>query len=416
MNGFTIFRYLFGNARAVREVAENRNAVWAGMVLVITAAIARNYDQTYIGENMTWPVGSLLFSLFSGGFLFLFVDWVFIRRHVVPDENGNKPQSSARCFFGLFWMTAPIAWLYAIPVERFMDSYAAAQANLTLLAIVALWRVLLMARVYAVLVEVPFIRALGWVLLPACAEVAGIGFISLVFRGDFAAKVLAAMSGMRLSPERLLLVRAEEYAVQWAFMAGVVVAVLLLFLRYRGKTRPFPTPQTRSQPYLFLIFIVVGWVLIAIKPQREVCLNYELDLLLEHKQYHEALMIMSEHQRGDFAPSHRMAPDPYEQRSLEDLPGMFDAMDGKEAVWVRLHCLDAFRVMLGHQIDNMDTGIFLPVLKALVRIPEGKAWVAKNHEALKPLKEYMNRQYPSGEKKDFAEETKKAWRALGFEK
>ena len=47
-------------------------------------------------------------------------------------------------------MTAPLAWLYGIPYERFTDPLAATEAKVWTLALVAGWRVLLMTRVLSV--------------------------------------------------------------------------------------------------------------------------------------------------------------------------------------------------------------------------------------------------------------------------
>ncbi|MEI4896505.1 hypothetical protein Q8G71_35005, partial [Klebsiella pneumoniae] len=50
-------------------------------------------------------------------------------------------------FLTLLWLTAPLAWLYAIPYVRFLSPGAATSANLWTLACVAAWRVVLMMRV-----------------------------------------------------------------------------------------------------------------------------------------------------------------------------------------------------------------------------------------------------------------------------
>src|SRR6185503_2799832 len=105
----------------------------------------------------------------------------------------------------VFWMTAPIAWLYAIPVERFLDTYHAAQANIALLGIVSLWRVLLMSRIMAVLFEIHFLRALGWVLIAASLEVIVVVFLGAFSSGTFSRSILAGMAGMRNVPEEALL-------------------------------------------------------------------------------------------------------------------------------------------------------------------------------------------------------------------
>src|SRR5688572_24512649 len=120
--GFTLwFRYLMGEGRAIRELAENRKTIWTGVGLVLLTSIARNYDQTFIGEKpLLWLFGSLLFSLVSGTWLYLILYGGFVRR-AAADADGNKPEFWSRwfSFMGLFWMTAPVAWMYAIPVERF---------------------------------------------------------------------------------------------------------------------------------------------------------------------------------------------------------------------------------------------------------------------------------------------------------
>ena len=50
-------------------------------------------------------------------------------------------------------MTAPLAWLYAIPYERFLSPVGATRANLWTLGLVAAWRVLLIIRVLVVLLS-----------------------------------------------------------------------------------------------------------------------------------------------------------------------------------------------------------------------------------------------------------------------
>src|SRR5678815_267873 len=180
MNFRVMAGYLLGNARAIREVASNRSALWTGIVLVLLTGIARNYDQTYFFETPLWLIGPLAFSLFSGSFLYGVLIRGFAKRHFEEKQRSEKQWTT---FMALFWMTAPVAWLYAIPVERFLDSYHAAQANIALLAIVSVWRVFLMSRVISVLLEIPFRRALGWVLVGASLEVIVVVFLGLLFGG-----------------------------------------------------------------------------------------------------------------------------------------------------------------------------------------------------------------------------------------
>jgi hypothetical protein len=154
VNFWTILRFLFGNAPTIRGVARNRAALWTGISLVLLTGIARNYDQTYFLETPIWLIGPLVFSFFSGSFLYWILIRVIARRHI-PADSRNRRQWTT--FMAVFWMTAPVAWLYAIPVERFLDSYHAAQANIALLGIVSLWRVLLMGRIVSVLMQIHFV-------------------------------------------------------------------------------------------------------------------------------------------------------------------------------------------------------------------------------------------------------------------
>ena len=94
---------------------------------------------------------------------------------------------------GLFWMTAPIAWLYAIPVERFFGSYSAAVANITLLGVVSLWRVLLMSRVIQVVTGRSYFRATLRVVMAASFEVLAVFFLGPI---SFSSRILAGMGGL----------------------------------------------------------------------------------------------------------------------------------------------------------------------------------------------------------------------------
>lgn len=144
----TLLLYLFGSREAVLRVAASRSATVLALVLVLSAGLAREYD----GENLVaepWhalrPLGG---SIATGTILFLLVHALTWRRSV---HRAHGPIESYRRFMTCYWMTAPLAWLYAIPFERFLSPADAVRANLWLLAIVSVWRVLLITRVAAVL-------------------------------------------------------------------------------------------------------------------------------------------------------------------------------------------------------------------------------------------------------------------------
>ncbi len=133
----TIFKYFAGGASAIRAIAKNRSSVWAGLLFVVSVGIAREYDGEYLLAepwHLLAPIGA---SLVTSLILFVILETSFN----LPSETKPSRKSiwrDYRSFLGLYWLTAPMAWLYAIPVERIDDAPGSVRANLALLAIVSL--------------------------------------------------------------------------------------------------------------------------------------------------------------------------------------------------------------------------------------------------------------------------------------
>src|SRR5439155_26698401 len=143
----TLLRYLIGDWQAILDIAADRRAFWVGLLFVLSAGFAREYD----GEDLWHEPWHLLIplaaSLVSSFVLFTIC---FVR---VANNDPDRPSFFAgyRSFLTLFWMTAPLAWLYAVPYERFLDPLDAVRMNLFTLGLVSLWRVVLMVRVARVI-------------------------------------------------------------------------------------------------------------------------------------------------------------------------------------------------------------------------------------------------------------------------
>ncbi len=408
-------RYLLGQGRAIREVAESRSALWTGIGLVLLTAIARNYDQTFIGEKpFLWLFGPLLFSVVSGTWLYIVVYGWFVRRGTA-DADGHKPAfwSGWRCFMGLFWMTAPVAWLYAIPVERFYDSIAAAKLNLCLLAIVSFWRVALMARVFQVMAGAPFVMGLVWVLLASAVEVC----VVVLFGGSFAKRIMAGMGGMRNSPEEEILYKAMSTVFTVAFWAVPVALVTALLWRPFGRLTPLPGLQPRPIAWGSLTTLALFWVVVAIMPQRELVNSVAVERLIASGQARAALDYLGKRDRTDFAPARILPPRPYERELFEQLPACFDVLQSADPIWVRRHLLRRLDEMMVHygprwnprtrleslppeeQIQHIVDGVewhgpdaegLLKLVNGVERIPEGQAWLATNKTFLQALQQTVN--------------------------
>lgn len=103
-------------------------------------------------------------------------------------------------------MTAPLAWLYAIPIERLFSPAGAVRGNLMFLAIVSLWRVVLMTRVVSVVFKCRVINALVLVMLFADAVALSIIYLTPT-------PIFSLMGGIRLT-------ESEQVIKSAHFMVG----------------------------------------------------------------------------------------------------------------------------------------------------------------------------------------------------
>lgn len=145
-----LLAYLLGSRDAILRIATSKHATLVSLVLVLSAGLAREYD----GENLIaepWhALRPLAASTVTGTILFLMVHtvtgaWRWSADHALGFA------AAYRRFMTCYWMTAPLAWFYAIPYERFLSPADAVRVNLWTLAIVAAWRVVLITRVSSVL-------------------------------------------------------------------------------------------------------------------------------------------------------------------------------------------------------------------------------------------------------------------------
>lgn len=403
MRAVDFLKYFFGGRAAILKVAQWRGGIWAGIFLVLLTGIARNYDQTFIPENpVMWLFGPLLFSFISGSWLYIVLYGCFARREIA-DADGVKPNfwSGWRLFMGLFWITAPIAWLYAIPVERFFDSVTAAKLNITLLAVVSLWRVLLMTRVMQVVTSANFLMALVWVLFAAALEVCVVFF----FGGGFAKRIMSSMGGMRNSPEEEILYSAMSTVFGVAFWTVPIALVIALLWRTRRVLTALPTSQPGRMPWWTLAGLAMFWVSVSIVPQRELANSVAVENLVTGGKSRAALDYLAARQPADFAPARTLPPKPYERDFFEELPACFGVVRSDDPAWVRAHLMRRLDQMLLHfgprwsrnkslasippeeQIEHIadglgwfgpDAGAMLKLLDGLGRIPEGNIWLKAN--------------------------------------
>lgn len=297
MSLLTLLKFLLGGRDAILQIARSRQALGLGLIFVLAAGFAREYD----GEDLLhepWHVLiPLAASLGSSALLYLLVRGAAARR------GATEPQwlSGYLDFLGLYWLTAPLALLYAVPFERLLSAADSVRANLGLLALVAAWRVLLMTRVVAVIYNARFAAAL---------------FIVMFFADTLAAFILVAtpvpivsfMGGIRLSESEAVL-RAIVFNLRaltiltwpvWAIGAGIVAGRKSRSWSYVpaiGECRP-----VSWQLWGFGTIALGAWALVLPFTQPEQQLRRSVERDLRAGRIAEGLDTMSAHEPNDFPP------------------------------------------------------------------------------------------------------------------
>src|SRR5262245_39047077 len=106
MGIITLLRYWVGGRRAILTLAASRWSLALGLLFVLSAAFARDYD----GEDLLsepWHLAvPFVVSLTASLVLFC------LAYAGAPRWTDPRPRffPAYLCFLGLFWLTAPLAW------------------------------------------------------------------------------------------------------------------------------------------------------------------------------------------------------------------------------------------------------------------------------------------------------------------
>jgi hypothetical protein len=303
----TLFRYLIGQRSAIEEIASNRNSLLIGFLFCLSAALARHYDGKYFWREPWFLLAPAAASILTSSILFLAIYFATSTkaRRLLP---GIIP--SYLTFLGLYWMTAPLAWLYGIPYERFLNEVNAAQANLWTLELVSVWRVLLISRVVAVLTPSSLFSAFIKVAVPAFALV----FVAISFARM---PLISIMGGIRVPPSVQPVADAYLFVMFFGFFAlvigGFVWLVSLFFASpestFAGFRSQRPGAIGTGLPILALA-VILGFTAALPITQREQKLRYEVETDLKKNKIDEALSILTSHAQRDFPPQWTPPPWP----------------------------------------------------------------------------------------------------------
>ncbi len=349
MNFVTIIRFLFGERRAIFEVATSRSAVWLGFLFVISAGFAREYD----GEDLLHEPWHLLIPLVASlatSFILFLMFWLCLWRKSTEADPLRSFLASYRSFLGLYWMTAPLAWLYAIPVEQYMSAGDATQFNLCLLGIVAAWRVLLMIRIGSVVFGAPVTQAIGLVMLFAVSVTFAILTLTPI-------PVVSVMGGIRLTEsEEVIQVTSLLVGAFCILSFPIWLTCSLVVLGRKGpdwRLAPSVELERKVSPLTWAggVFSLAIWILVLPSFQGEQQLRRQVERNLVNGRIEEALQTMSSRQRSDFPAHWDPPPRPAYRESLPHILDVVEqSIDSQRNDWVQEVYVDKLA----------DSGLFTP--------------------------------------------------------
>lgn len=322
-----LFQFLFGSRTAIEKLGASRHSLWIGALLVLSASIARNHDGVWIlGEPDVLLHGIGVSTLNA---LALFT----LSYAVASAKRAARPPfaSGALTFLGLFWLTAPMGWLYAIPYEHFLRPDLSVSANERSLTLVSIWRVLLISRVLSVLWSARFWVTLSLVLLFSDIVLLAALNLSPVPVIDF-------MGGLQHDdPDDAVAARnALAYVGAMVFLLPVGIFALCGVVRFRGGWTLDRTPSRVSRGFhVALVVVGLACALLLATFQPNQMRRFRAENLLRTSPG-EGLLYMSQFGRDQFPPI--WDPPPRRSRG-EAQPSLRDveAQLGDPAIadWVR---------------------------------------------------------------------------------
>lgn len=376
----TLIRFLLGQRQAIVDIVNCRAALWVGAIFVLSAGFAREYNQEDLLHTPWYLIIPLVASLATSLVLYS----LFFLGARQNDTEPLRFWPFYRRFLTLYWMTAPLAWLYAIPVESLLSAADSVRANLSLLGLVSLWRVLLISRCASVLFGSSFLAAFFIVMFFADT-------LALVILYFTPLPIFNIMGGIPLT-ESESVIREIASLVQFF---GVVswpiwlICALVVITSAKGW-QPLPlmlgeTPKISLPLWSLAILSVALWVIVLPMTQPAQQLRRRAESDLQNGLVKEALKRMSAHERRDYPPHWDPPPWPGYGQDNPTLVLLMQMLDESTAVWVTDTYFEKFKLRIGRAApsvyyywEEMDSNEFSAYMTILEETPRGQEIVREN--------------------------------------
>ncbi len=407
----TLLHYLVGDRQAILKLAASRWSLVVGLLFVLSAAFAREYDAHDLAAE-PWHVAMPLFASLLASFILFCVVTRFgrsLNKPPSPDSETataeSEPErmtflSAYASFLGLFWLTAPLAWLYAVPYERFLSPLDAAKANLATLGVVAVWRVFLMVRVTIVL--------LNYRPLAACLLVAVVAdLIVVVGLAIPNVNLIVAMGGIHYLSESDELVEGVSASIGLCGYNGflfLLVAAIVKNIKERPRWQAGAahwgwTAMPGAGVLILSVAALAIWPFVLPHTQPEQQLRTRVELAFRQGRIAEALAEMSAHEPADFPPHWDPPPHAFPPSHPFGNPDLlligWELQSRQPAAWVRQVYIEKLRERLC-QIDFLRENELAYVVELLSCVQEGPALLMAietdgQKEFVKELREFLQK-------------------------
>ena len=294
----TLFKFLIGDRQALLTIANTPHAIWFALAFVITGGLSRNYDKEPLLHAPEHVFGPLIVSGLIGTGLFLLIRFA---TNSLLTVTGPVVRPFI-VFMTLYWMTAPMAWLYGIPTERMTDIVTATELNLWTLALVSLWRVLLIARVASVIFGAPM-----WMMSVLVLAFSNVLVVAVLVATPF--PIINIMGGVGLSQSEQLIsgIATSTFILSHLTIPVLVLTSVILVAVMKGTWQVPNLPrEERPQLHRSVTALAIGslafWLALLPLTQPAQSLRYETENALIRGDIPAGIALMTEHGREAFPP------------------------------------------------------------------------------------------------------------------
>ncbi len=329
---------------------QSRDIRWLGVLLVLSAGFAREYDGEYLVADWWYVVIPLAASL-AGSFALTLIVWITAWFRGVRSIGLLTTYGA---ILNAYWMTAPLAWLYAIPVERLLGEVDAVRANLVLLGLVSVWRVALMIRSLSILYACRYWEA----LMPIMVFSLILGYIAIRM---LPVPLFVVMGGVRIPESEQIIVSTRLQITLCAILSAPAWIIGLIAVWFTKKRWVWSLESSHDQTpirvsrfaYVVGIISLLIWIPILPWTQTEQYQRWSVEDMLQRGDY-QGVAGWSRQVNVENLPPHWIPPPRlvYGYASVKTIEQAVEILNEDLSDWYADQCREVLRENLSGRFDS----------------------------------------------------------------